>query len=168
MANYNKNELDLLLTKGDSIPKDVAKKLSENKAKCPDNSNHLHHQFKKWYGMLQICFGKNVLITKEARAWSNPVDQYELSYDARFKTETNFGAKVLGLINLTFFQLGNSCLKANSFEDVLFGAISLENDRYGITRNTFQANIQHIWFYYKKGNQIQMLKIVMRKQRKSV
>ncbi len=28
MANYNKIELDILLTKGDSIPKDVAKKLS--------------------------------------------------------------------------------------------------------------------------------------------
>jgi len=48
---------------------------------------------------------------------------------------------VLGLIDLTFFQLCDSCLKANSFEDINFGAISLESDRYGITRNTFQANI---------------------------
>jgi hypothetical protein len=40
MTNYNKIELDLLLTKGDSVPKDVAKKLSENKAKCPENSHH--------------------------------------------------------------------------------------------------------------------------------
>jgi len=66
MANYKKIKLDLLLTKGDRIPKDVAKKLSENKAKCPENSHHLCHQFNNRYGMLQICVGKNALITKEA------------------------------------------------------------------------------------------------------
>jgi hypothetical protein len=31
MANYNKIELDILLTKGDSIPKDVAKKYQKIK-----------------------------------------------------------------------------------------------------------------------------------------
>jgi hypothetical protein len=41
MANYNKLELDVLLTKGDSIPKDVAKKLTENKARCPDSTYQL-------------------------------------------------------------------------------------------------------------------------------
>jgi len=141
MANYNKIELDLLLTKGDSVPKEVTRKLSENKAKCPESSHHLRHQFNNWYGMLQICFGKNALVTKEARAWIDHIDQFELSYDARFKTDTNFGAKVLGLIDLTFFQFCDSCLKAASFDDVDFSLISLENDRYGITRNTFQANV---------------------------
>jgi hypothetical protein len=75
MANCNKIKLDLLLTKGDSVPKEVTKKLSENKAECPDNSHHLRHQFNNWYGMLQICFGKNALVTKEARAWIDHIDQ---------------------------------------------------------------------------------------------
>jgi hypothetical protein len=91
--------------------------------------------------MLQICFGKDALITKEARAWVEHVDKFELSYDARFKTVPEFGAKVLGLIDLTFFQFCDSCLKAESFEDVNFAAICLDHDRYCITRNTFQAEI---------------------------
>jgi hypothetical protein len=67
------------------------------------------------------------------------VDKFELSYDARFKTDTEFGAKVLGLIDLTFFQFCDSCLKADSLEEVDFGSIALDNDHYNITRNTFQA-----------------------------
>jgi len=51
--------------------------------------------------------------------------------------DTEFGAKVLGLIDLTFFQFCDSCLKADSLEEV--GSIALDNDRYNITRNTFQA-----------------------------
>jgi hypothetical protein len=47
----------------------------------------------------------------------------------------------LGLIDLTFFQFCDSRLKAETFEGVDFGLVSLENDRQGITRNTFQANI---------------------------
>jgi hypothetical protein len=137
MSNYNKIELEILLMKGDSIPKEVAKKLTENKAKCPDTTHHLRHQLNNWYGILQICFGKEALITKEARAWIGHVDKFELSYDAQFKMDTEFGAKVLGLIDLTFFQFCDSCLKADSLEEV--GSIALDNDRYNITRNTFQA-----------------------------
>ncbi len=58
-ANYNKIELDVLLTKGDSIPKDVAKKLSENKAKYSETTHHLRHQLNNWHRILQICFGRN-------------------------------------------------------------------------------------------------------------
>jgi hypothetical protein len=105
MSNYNKIELDVLLTKGDSIPKDIAKKLTENKAKCPESTYQLRHQLNNWYGMLQICFGKDALLSKEARAWIDHIDKYESSYDARFKTVTDFGAKVLGLIDLTFFSV---------------------------------------------------------------
>jgi hypothetical protein len=75
----------ILLTKGDNIPSDVAKKFPENKAKCPKTTHHLRHQLNNWYGMLQICFGKNALITKEAQAWIDCIDQFELSYDADFK-----------------------------------------------------------------------------------
>jgi len=141
MANYNKIKLDILLTKGDGVPKDVAKKLSENKAKCPETTHRLRHQLKNWYGILQFFFGKSALITREARAWIDHVDQYKLSYDARFKTDLDFGAKVLRLINLTFFQFCDSCLKADSFADVDFAVVSLEHEHHGITRNTFRANI---------------------------
>ena len=141
MANYNKIELDVLLTKGDSIPKELVKKLTENKAKCPDSTHQLRHQLNNWYGILQICFGKEAIVSKEARAWVEHIDQFELSYDARFKTVSDFGAKVLGLIDLTFFQFCDSCLKAASFDDVNFAAVSLEHDRYCITRNTFQADL---------------------------
>jgi len=81
------------------------------------------------------------MLAKEARAWVEHIDKYELSYDARFKTVSDFGAKVLGLIDLTFFQFCDSCLKAETFEDVDFSAISLEHDRYYITKNKFQADI---------------------------
>jgi len=141
MANYNKLELDVLLTKGDSIPKAVAKKLTENKARCPDSTYQLRHQLNNWYSILQICFGKDALISKEARAWIEHIDKFELSYDARFKTVSDFGAKVLGIIDLTFFQFCDSCLKADSFEDVNFSVISLDHDRYCITRNSFQAEL---------------------------
>jgi len=90
---------------------------------------------------MQICFGKDALISKEARNWIEHIDQFELSNDARFKTNPDFGAKVLGLIDLTFFQFCDSCLKAESFDDVNFSVISLEQDRYGITRNSFQADL---------------------------
>jgi hypothetical protein len=109
------------------------------------------------------------LITKEARAWIDHVDQYELSYDAHFKTNADFGAKVLGLIDLTFFQCCDLCLKADSFADVDFAAISLEHDRQGITRNTFQANIpaylviQQKW---KAESDVEESEEVIKKKRK--
>jgi hypothetical protein len=53
--------------------------------------------------MVQICFGKHTLITKEARAWIDHIDKFELSYNARFKTVLDFRAKLLGIIDLTFF-----------------------------------------------------------------
>jgi hypothetical protein len=139
MANYKKIELEILLMKGDGIPKEIAKKLPENKAKCPETTHHLCYQFYNWYGMLQICFGKEALIMKETRAWLDHVDRFELSYNARFKTDPDFGAKVLGLVDLMFFQFCNSCLKAESLDDVNFGSIMLDNDCYAITRNNFQA-----------------------------
>jgi hypothetical protein len=141
MSNFNQIDVDILLTKGEGVPKEIAKKLQENRSKCPDNTHYLRHQLNNWYGMLQICFGKEALITREARAWIDHVDKFERSYDARFKTVADFGAKVLGLIDLTFYQFCDSCLRATSFEDVDFAAIAQEHERYSITKNTFQANI---------------------------
>jgi len=110
MGSYNKTGLDLLQSEGEGIPKEMAKKLAENKFKFPTITHHLRHQLKNWYGVLQVCFGEGAIIAKEARAWISHIDQYESSYDACFKSDVDFGAKVLGLIDLTFFQLCNACL----------------------------------------------------------
>jgi hypothetical protein len=144
MSNFNKIDVDILLAKGDSVPKDVAKKLQENKSKCPETTHHLRHQLNNWYELLQICFGKDVLITKEAQVWIEHIDKFERSYDAHFKTVTVFGAKVLGLIDLTFYQFCDMCLRAESFNEVDFAAIPQDHERYCITKNTFQANLLHI------------------------
>jgi len=110
--------------------------LAENKFKFPTSTHHLRHQFNNWYGVLQVCFGE----AKEARAWISHIDQFESSYDACFKSDVDFGAKVLGLIDLTFFQLCDACLRAQSIEDVEFSSIILSGKRLDILQNCFQAN----------------------------
>jgi hypothetical protein len=128
MGSYNKMELDLLQSEGgDGIPKEMVKKLAENKFKYPKSTHQLHHQFNNWYGILQVCFSEQALVAKEARAWVTHIDQYESSYDACFKVDPDFGAKILGLIDLTFTQLCNACLRAQSINDVDFTAIALHN-----------------------------------------
>ena len=47
---------------------------------------------------------------------------------------------MLGLIDLTFFQLCHTCLKAQSIEDVEFSSIVLSKKRLDILQNCFQAN----------------------------
>jgi hypothetical protein len=37
MSNFNKIDVDILLTKGEGVPKEIAKKLQENRSRCPDN-----------------------------------------------------------------------------------------------------------------------------------
>jgi hypothetical protein len=144
MGSYNKTELDLLQSEGEGIPKVMVKKLEENKFKFPTSTHHLRHQFNNWYGVLQVCFGKGTIIVKEARAWISHIEQYESSYDACFKSNVDFGAKVLGLIDLTFFQLCDACLRAQSIEDVEFSSIILSGKRLDILQNCFQANNPHI------------------------
>jgi hypothetical protein len=140
MGSYNKTELDLLQSEGEGIPKEMVKKLAENKFKFPVVTHHLRHQFNNWYGVLQVCFGEQALVAKEARAWINHIDQHESSYDACFKADPDFGARILGLIDLTFFQLCETCLRAQSLDDVDFTAIALQNKRFDIIQNCFQAN----------------------------
>jgi hypothetical protein len=140
MTSYNKTELDLLQSEGEGIPKDIVKKLAENKFRYPDNSHHLRHQLNNWYGVLQVCFGEHSLVAKEIKSWIIHLDKYELYYDACFKTDIDFGARVLGLIDLTFFQLCDSCLRAKTIEEVDYSQISLASKRFDILQNCFQAN----------------------------
>jgi hypothetical protein len=94
MGSYNKTELDLLQSEGEGIPKEMVKKFTENKFKFPSVTYHLRHQFNNWYGVLQVCFGEGAIIAKEARAWMKHIDQYKSSYNACFKLDADFGAKV--------------------------------------------------------------------------
>jgi len=140
LSCFNQTELDLFQSEGDGIPKDIVKKLSENKFKSPTTSHLLRHQFNNWFGVLQICFGPKALITQEIKEWINHLDMHETSYDAGFKNDKDFGAKVLGLVDLTFYQLCDSCLRAKHPEDVDFSLISLHSKRFDIIQNCFLAN----------------------------
>jgi hypothetical protein len=66
MSSYNNTELDLLQSEGEGIPKEIVKKLAENKFKYPLCTHHLRHQFNNWYGVLQVCFGANSIVAKES------------------------------------------------------------------------------------------------------
>jgi len=140
MSSCNKTELDIL-DEGEGIPKDMAKKLAENKFHFPHSTHLLRHQLNNWYGVLQVCFGDKSFLAKEARAWITHIDEYELTYNARFKTDSDFGAKVLGAIDLSFFQFCDSCFRATSIHDVDFSKISLANLRDDILNNRFHENM---------------------------
>jgi hypothetical protein len=92
MTNFNQTELDLLQSEGEGIPKDMVKKLSENKFKTPTTTHLLRHQFNNWYGLFQIIFGAKALTTWEIREWINHLDKHETSYDAGFKGNKDFGS----------------------------------------------------------------------------
>ncbi len=53
MCYYNKTELDLLQSEGEGIPKELMKKLSENKFWYPCTTHHLCHQFNNWFSVLK-------------------------------------------------------------------------------------------------------------------
>jgi hypothetical protein len=140
LPSCNNTELDLLQFEGEGIPKEMVRKLAEHKFKHPDTTHHLRHQFNNWYGLMRICFGDKSLLAKEATAWIPHVDKHETSYNACFKSDQDFGAKLLGLIDLTFFQLCDSCLCASEIEEVDYSAISLHNKQFDILQNCFQVN----------------------------
>jgi hypothetical protein len=44
----------------------------------------------------------------DIREWIDHIDKHEMSYNAGFKSDKDFGAKILGLTDLTFFQFYES------------------------------------------------------------
>jgi hypothetical protein len=144
MTSANKTELDIL-EDGQGIPLAMAKKLSENKFHTPHSTHLLRHQFNNWYGILQICFGDKSLVAKEAKAWIHHVDEHELAYNARFKGDPDFGAKLLGAIDLAFFNLCDVCFRATNIEDVDFGKNCLSHLRDDIVGNRFTKVCQCIF-----------------------
>ncbi len=87
-GNFRANQ-----SEGEGIPKEMVKKLAKNKFKYTSVTHHLCHQFNNWYGILQVCFGEQALVAKEAQAWICHVDQHESSYNACFKADPHFAAQ---------------------------------------------------------------------------
>ncbi len=135
MSCFNQTELDLLQSEGKGIPKEIVKKLSKNKFKTPKTMHHLHCQFNNWYGILQICFSPQSLLSLECEEWINHTGKHGASYDTCFKSDPDFGAKVLGLVDLTFYQFCDSCLKSKAPKD-------LDNSIISLTQQTF-------WYHTK-------------------
>jgi hypothetical protein len=140
MTSCNKTELDIL-EDGLGIPLAIAKKLSENKFHAPSTTYLLRHQFNNWYGILQICFGNKSLIAREAKSWIIHVDENELAYNARFKGDAEFGAKLLGAIDLAFFNLCDSCFRASTIHDVDYSKNCLSHLRDDILGNRFHEGL---------------------------
>jgi len=81
MTSCNKTELDIL-DEGEGMPKDIAKKLAENKFTYPDTTHLLCHQLNNWYGIIQFCFGEKSIVAREAKTWVKHVDDFELACNA--------------------------------------------------------------------------------------
>jgi hypothetical protein len=78
--------------------------IAKDNYKIPFNTHKLHQQLNTWQGLLQLVFGPNALIAKEAGRWVHHIDHLETTYDKQFKIDRDFGAKVCGLIDrLTWF-----------------------------------------------------------------
>jgi hypothetical protein len=140
MKSCNKTELDIL-EDGHGIPLALAKKLAENKFHAPVSTNLLRHQFNNWYGILQICFGDKSLVAREAKSWIHHIDKNELAYNARFKGDADFGAELLGAVDLAFFNLCDACFRAPSILEVDFGKGCLSNLRDDILGNRFHEGM---------------------------
>jgi hypothetical protein len=90
----------------------------------------------------------------EARAWITHIDLYESLYDACFKADPEFGARILGLIDLTFFQLCDTCARAQSIKDVDFTVIALHNKRFDILQ-LFSSEQTSIPYVYTKEDPLE-------------
>jgi hypothetical protein len=101
----------------------------------------LRHQFNNWLGILQICFGDKSLLAREAKCWIVHSDENELAYNARFKGDPEFGAKLLGAIDLAFFNLCDSCFRATTIHEVEFGKYCLSTLRDDIVCNRFHEGM---------------------------
>jgi hypothetical protein len=125
MSLFNKTELDIL-DDGNGIPLAIAKKLVDDKFHTPPSTHLLRHQLNNWYGILQICFGDKSLVAREAKTWILHIDDNELAYNARFKGDIEFRAKLIDAIDLAFFNLCDFCFQASSAIDVDFGKIACQ------------------------------------------
>jgi hypothetical protein len=80
------------------------------------------------------------LAAKEAKAWIVHIDKHELSYDACFKFDPDFGSRVLGLVDLMFFQLYNAYVREKIIDNINISQICLNLKRSDILKNCFLEN----------------------------
>jgi hypothetical protein len=132
--------MQLMASDGVGVDKATADILAKESHKIPYTTHKLRHQLNNWQGLLQLVFGPNALISKEASRWVVHIDQLETTYDEQFKIDREFGAKVCGLIDRSTYQFLGSCLNASTPEEVDWGLLSLENKRFEIQQNCFIAN----------------------------
>jgi len=86
------------------------------------------------------------------------VGDYKLSYDVCFKVDKEFSARVLGALDLAFFQLCDSCFHAASISDVEFGKTCLLNLREDILGNRFKPTS---WFILSLLTRRHVIKMMM-------
>ena len=134
-------KLDLLGSDGDGLPKEIVDMLIKDNCSIPHSFHRLRHQINNWLGVISLVFGNKCLIAKELEEWIKHMDNHEQSYDGCFKIDTDFGAKVLGLIARTFYQFAASCQAAASPEKVNFSVLSLHHKRAEIEQLSFHANL---------------------------
>jgi len=100
--------LDLLALDGKELDKETVDKLAKDNFKIPLSSCQLWHQLNNWAGILQLVFEAESKILLEALEWIKHINKYETSYDASFKIDNDFSAKICGIIDLSTYQFLNS------------------------------------------------------------
>jgi hypothetical protein len=85
-------------------------------------------------------FWREILGNKRGKAWIVHIHRHELSNDASVKTGPDIGPCILGLVDLTFFQLCDACRRAKMIDDVDFGQTCLSTKHSNTLQNCFQAN----------------------------
>lgn len=132
--------MQLMASDGIGVDKATAEILSKENYKISYSTHKLRHQLNNWQGLLQLIFGANSLIAKEASRWVLHIDRLESTYDEQFKIDKDFGAKVCGLIDRATYQFLGSCLTAHKPDDIDWELLSLDNKRSEIQQNCFVAN----------------------------
>jgi hypothetical protein len=132
--------MQLMASDGIGVDKATADILSKENYKIPYSTHKLRHQLNNWQGLLQLVFGVDSIIAKEASRWVIHIDRLESTYDEQYKIDKDFGAKVCGMIDRATYQFLGSCLAAQKPDDVDWELLSLENKRYEIQQNCFIAN----------------------------
>lgn len=97
-------KIDLLQSDGEGLPKELIEHLLKFNFEVPSSYHKLRHQLNNWLGVCIIVFGPKALVVKEIEKWLKHADDNEQSYNACFRLDRDFGAKLLGNIALTFYM----------------------------------------------------------------
>jgi hypothetical protein len=133
-------KMQLMASDGAGVDKATAELLAKECYKIPYSTHKLRHQLSNWQGLLQLVFGPQALVTKEATKWVTHIDRLETTYDEQFKIDRDFGAKLCGLVDRSMYQFLGSCLHATKPSEVDWELLSLDNKRQEIQQNCFSAN----------------------------